>query len=250
MDILIIILYFLQPSGEVYTDQEKQIVIEQMYRVCEYWQKQCMLETHTQVIDYDIFNEPLQLITTAQHTEDIIVYAVDNSKNRKLFFNDYTGYAQDYYRFVVVQNTHYAETTIAHELGHVLYGLPDWYQQQACSIPDIMCALPLSHQAYNQGRRGCYTQAFLGSPCDSIYLPMIYRIDNEQIKTYVSQHMYFNPFDKEFTGAVTGVISLVIQATQQFMCIAKLSIDEKVYRVEKGKIDCEGENISSNKTGS
>lgn len=59
--------------------------------------------------------------------------------------------------------------TIAHELGHVVYGLPHQYQDAG----DIMGLAPIV--AYQQRFLGCSTLAQLGAPCRQVWLPLIVR---------------------------------------------------------------------------
>lgn len=57
------------------------------------------------------------------------------------------------------------QAAMTHELGHVLYQLPDWYTTDpSCSRGiDIMCN---SSAGYINGIVGCRSMAWLGYPCD------------------------------------------------------------------------------------
>jgi hypothetical protein len=57
--------------------------------------------------------------------------------------------------------------TIAHELGHVAYGLPHQYQDGG----DIMGMTPTA--AYQARTIGCASLAQLGRPCAAVWLPLI-----------------------------------------------------------------------------
>lgn len=57
--------------------------------------------------------------------------------------------------------------TMAHELGHVVYGLPHQYQ----ASNDVMGLDPLT--AYQRRSIGCASLAELGRPCARIYLPLV-----------------------------------------------------------------------------
>ena len=59
--------------------------------------------------------------------------------------------------------------TIAHELGHVVYGLPHQYQEAT----DIMGLDPIV--AYQHHWIGCASLAELGAPCQSVWLPVVMR---------------------------------------------------------------------------
>lgn len=62
--------------------------------------------------------------------------------------------------------------TIAHEVGHVVYTLPDLYRDDpACAQGlDLMCN---ADAAYIQSWLGCRSLARIGGACRPIYLPLI-----------------------------------------------------------------------------
>lgn len=100
------------------------------------------------------------------------IYIVANAHSGKMLYG-HAGYAAPNYRavFVVSDSVTGLAPAIAHELGHVLYGLPDLYNiPGACRAPDIMCypAAP-----YRAGIVGCLSLAYLGNACERTYLPQV-----------------------------------------------------------------------------
>ncbi len=81
------------------------------------------------------------------------------------------GTASHQFMFAVTTSASpWPDATIAHEFGHLYFGLPDWYLDGECNQTDIMC----NHvQAYLNGVIGCKSLAYLGSPCMSVSLPLI-----------------------------------------------------------------------------
>lgn len=112
-----------------------------------------------------------ELFTPNNEIVEVYIIANDN----ELLLQSYDGLAApNYNALVVLYNGYYPlEVTITHELGHVLYNLPDW--RVDCGI-DIMC--PSVLQAYNQHMIGCLSLSALGEPCEKIYLPAIASLKN------------------------------------------------------------------------
>lgn len=107
---------------------------------------------------------------------DVYVMIVDNSQSRVVFAEGAAGFADAGYGFAAAVFYGYPgqdalAATIAHELGHVLYGLPD--RPGACA-DDVMCS-PAPTAAYHARFVGCGSLAALGVPCRRIYLPMLVR---------------------------------------------------------------------------
>lgn len=97
------------------------------------------------------------------------VYIIAN--RNELLLQEYAGVAMPAYNAlaVVEHSVRGLDAALTHELGHVLYGLPDWTPQQ-CSI-DIMCYS--AKEAYEQNRVGCLSLAHLGKPCQKIFIPAV-----------------------------------------------------------------------------
>jgi hypothetical protein len=170
---LIVHLLFIQPTGEVYTQQEQAETIQAVHDSAAFWGYAVdIVDTQLITTNVDVYNEPITMWSTLSVAEqnEVYVYAVDHSSSGALLFG-YGGYAQDYYRLLVIVNGNAQDARIAHELGHVLYGLPDWYKIPGkCNAPDIMCD---AEYAYRKNIKGCNTLAFLGTPCYTISLPLI-----------------------------------------------------------------------------
>ncbi len=61
--------------------------------------------------------------------------------------------------------------TIAHEWGHLGYGLPDLYNDGPCAL-DVMCE---PREAYTRGVVGCVTLEALDLPCRKVFVPLAQR---------------------------------------------------------------------------
>jgi hypothetical protein len=170
---LLIYLIFVQPKGEEYTTQEQAYSIEQVHKAVGFWGYTATIETAFITTEQDVYTLPIDSwgILPAVEGTAITIYVVDNSQSRSLYFGSYGGYAQDYYRLATGLSSTFLAATLAHELGHVLYGLPDWYRDPTlCYATDIMCD---GVAAFNAGVIGCRTLDFIGRPCKKIYLPRI-----------------------------------------------------------------------------
>lgn len=171
---LIVYLIFVQPSGEYYTPEEKTAITHTVYRATAFWGYDNILIYENMIYpDQDVYSLPLSewAVLPQSQPNTITIYVVDNSESRRYFFTGYLGYAQDYYRFAAVLSSSWLAATLAHELGHVLYGLPDWYLSE-CEGIDIMCD---AIAAWQIGFIGCKSLAYIGKPCQKYYLPMTFQ---------------------------------------------------------------------------
>jgi len=108
----------------------------------------------------------------------ITIVVIDNRNSGKLLFAHRGGWAQPWNALAVVllhpvvgQNA--LPAMIAHELGHVLFDLPDLYPiPGACAHTDIMC---YQVAAYNMPAIGCTSLATLGYPCQRVNMPLAMR---------------------------------------------------------------------------
>lgn len=102
-------------------------------------------------------------------SEILEIYIVANQHSRRLLYGQYEGYAAPNYRAVIAVSDSISglAPTLAHELGHTLYGLPDWGQ---CRSADIMC---YPSQPFAGRTIGCLSLAYLGNPCHRSYLPQV-----------------------------------------------------------------------------
>lgn len=104
----------------------------------------------------------------------LTIVIVANARRRLVFANRFAGWALPTPRVVgaVAASVSGLPATLAHELGHALYGLPDRYRTPgACYHPDIMCQ-PAA--AYRARVVGCASLASLGAPCTRVALPRIH----------------------------------------------------------------------------
>jgi hypothetical protein len=103
--------------------------------------------------------------------EDALTIAVvANYQGRGLFAGKYAGFAVASPPIVgaVALSSHGLAPTLAHELGHALYGLPD--DPGGCVGADVMCA-PAG--PYRVGLVGCASLGLLGRPCWRVGLPFV-----------------------------------------------------------------------------
>ena len=170
---LIIHLLFIQPSGEEFTQQEQQETVQAIHDATQFWgYNSVIVDTQFYTVTDDVYYQPLNTYYTLSTVpqNEITIFVIDNTVHKETLFG-YGGYAQNYYRLIAVLNDRALDARIAHELGHIIYELPDWYTIPGkCTAPDIMCD---GEAAYKQGIKGCNTLAFIGHPCYMVYLPLI-----------------------------------------------------------------------------
>ena len=170
---LCIHLLFVQPTGETYTPQEQAETVQSIKDAAAFWGYNAIItDTQFLTVTEDVYYQPLNMwsVLPAEQSKDIYIFVVDNTNHKETLFG-YGGYAQNYYRLLVVLNDRAEDARIAHELGHILYDLPDWYRRPGkCNAPDIMCD---AEAAYKQNIKGCNTLDFIGAPCYRIYLPLV-----------------------------------------------------------------------------
>lgn len=185
---IILWLIFVQPKGEAYTPQEQAITITHVREAAAFWGYEADIHTSFLSTDKAVFQEPIdQWTILPTGNAGITIFVVDTSSSTQLFFDSYGGYAQRYYQIVTAVRNNNLGATVAHELGHVIYGLPDWYLQQGkCTAIDIMCD---AVTAYNRKIKGCLTLDFLGTPCYTLHVPLIIGVQmNGNIVTDASRH--------------------------------------------------------------
>jgi len=96
------------------------------------------------------------------------IYMVANPRGQRLLHGRYLGMAADgYHAMFAVGGTPYTAAIVAHELGHVLFGLDDL----PLTTPDLMGN---AIGAYRAGGIGCQSRAALGQPCTPrVWLPVV-----------------------------------------------------------------------------
>ncbi len=172
-------IVYVQPAGESLTADEQQQALGAVRAAAEWWHDLSPIPTafSTGVTSTLVLTatDPLAsfawLKARATVSERITVYVIDNSNSRRLLFGDSAGEAQDYYGVVAVvlyglPGPEGLAATVAHELGHVAYGLDDLSPLTL----DIM-----GDAAGSYARRfvGCESLAALGRPCVRVWLPGI-----------------------------------------------------------------------------
>jgi hypothetical protein len=96
---------------------------------------------------------------------------VNNLTTHRRMYEEHEGLAMyDSSAAWVVMSRSNQQATIAHELGHVLFDLPDSYLDDlACVQVDIMCDPSV---AYYNNNLGCRSREVLGHPCFRVYMPV------------------------------------------------------------------------------
>lgn len=104
--------------------------------------------------------------------EVLEIYIIANGPDDVLFY-DYDAVSAPAYNAAIAleYGWHPLEITLTHELGHVLYDIPDWYHSGIYCPIDIMC-LSLA-DAYYSKFIGCISLEYLGRPCRKTYLPAL-----------------------------------------------------------------------------
>lgn len=172
------------PADEVLEGVEQSAIIAQAQDALTFWQDHSpitttlMLASDMTILDLAPSINPYAdtgYYRPFEHwgQSDIYVMVVENSASRAIFAEGAAGFADPGYGFAAAVAHGYPGedalgATLAHELGHVLYGLPDrgW-----CS-DDLMCS-PSPVAAYRAGWLGCRTLETLGAPCARVWVPLI-----------------------------------------------------------------------------
>lgn len=174
-------IVFVQQPGEIFTIEEQQQVVASVKGAIVFWSDLSPLTTTLAIASTELFTTTFAIYDNPQwfdaifdRPHDITIVVVDNSSNGKpLPAGNFAG-ANTHYDVIVVTtraNNLPGEQAalLAHELGHVLYDLPDLYTH-GCSGVDIMCNPITAYGAYTIG---CVSLEYLGYPCQRIYLPAI-----------------------------------------------------------------------------
>ncbi len=132
-----------------------------------------IIDTTTIHVD-NPFSNAVWLTNTSVFEGGVLdIYIIAN--RNELLFSQYAGVAVHNYNSVLIVEKSLTgfEPTLAHELGHILYNLPDWYTSPGKCSMDIMCYAPRA--AYSADRLGCRTLEYLGGKCHYVYLPSVIR---------------------------------------------------------------------------
>lgn len=163
---------FVVPPGEQLTNAEQAEAIAAVAGGVAFWHADLPIKS-TSVITIAA-DTSLEWSRPYLHdaSADLTLFIIDNSTNGKLLPNGAVGQAQDYYGAIwVVLHGFPGEgglaATIAHELGHVVYGLDDLPP----GLTDIMSMPPTV--AYHAGFIGCTSLAAIEAPCHYSYMPLV-----------------------------------------------------------------------------
>lgn len=166
----------VEPVGEQQTAAEATHSAASVVGAISFWQTLAPTPTQLTVTDtrmITVTGDPLasldwSLPYLTDASPDVTIFIIDTSTNHGRLLGFAAGEAQAYYGAVWAVLDGYPgpdglAATLAHELGHVLYGLPDAPGQ------DIM-GYPVA--AYHARFIGCTSLAALGAPCRAFYLPV------------------------------------------------------------------------------
>lgn len=164
-------IILVEPSGEEFTSEEQAYAIQSVDDAFKFWKLPYRIkEVKFLIPDTDptqnVLYEWCNCSFTQETETELTIFIVDT---RRPFFGYAAGYAQDYLGIIVVGMSAPLAPNIAHEMCHVYYHLPDLYLTGNCSL-DIMCS-PV--EAYQRGFIGCISLAYMGSPCNYVYLPEV-----------------------------------------------------------------------------
>lgn len=176
-------IVFVQPAGETFTIEEQAGVRATVETALGWWTTLSPITTTltisaTEAITVeDAVNDPPWWITRYFEPSPLVTIAIlDNSESGDVLWGGGYAGANTHYDVVLITSTttdlpNATAALLAHELGHVLYDLPDLYTG-GCQHTDIMCN-PIT--AYNERIIGCESRTTMGLPCHHRYLATIYR---------------------------------------------------------------------------
>lgn len=166
---------FVEPAGESFNHPHATAAQSAIESAMAFWQGHAQLViVSTSIISLtgDTFGDLTWSLPMLAPNGPVTIFVLDNTLSNARLPGGDVGDAQDYWGAIwVCQFGDVLPAVLAHELGHVLFGLPDWYRvPDACAHPDIMC----DHvAAFQRGFIGCQSLAFIGTSCHAAYLPRI-----------------------------------------------------------------------------
>lgn len=178
-------LVFVQPQGETFTPEEQALATQQVRDGIAFWMDRAPLSTQVRVrssqlltTDADVFRtvEWSQPFWNTSATAGITLFVIDNSESSDAFWDTLPAFCYPQYSVAMILLSQRVQDavaiSVAHELGHLLYNLPDLYYDGPCTGIDIMCEPVM---AYRMRFIGCTSLATMGSPCQRVVLPMLTR---------------------------------------------------------------------------
>jgi hypothetical protein len=176
-------IVFVQPAGETFTAEEQTRAGETVEAALGWWAALSPITTTLAIsaaeaitVEEEINDPPWWITRYFEPSPYVTIAILDNSESgAPLWGGGYAG-ANTAYDVVLITSTttdlpNATAALLAHELGHVLYDLPDLYTG-GCQHTDIMCN-PVT--AFNERIIGCESRAVIGAPCRHRYLAVIYR---------------------------------------------------------------------------
>jgi hypothetical protein len=168
-------IIFVQPEGEQFTNEERVTAARAIADAALFWSAYAdfeILSAQSITVTGDVYHDLVwSNAYLSEGNTGMTVFVIDNS-NSRLSMDGAAGAAQDYYGAVYVllygyPGEHALAATLAHEMGHVQWGLPDlpWGRDDIMSIPPTM--------AYSHGFIGCGSLEQLGAPCRRLWLPLV-----------------------------------------------------------------------------
>lgn len=166
-------IVFVEPVGEAYSPVRATQAQTAITSAAAFWSGYAALSvTSTSILTTtgDTFGDLTWSLPMLAPNGPVTIFILDNNVSNARLPGGDVGDAQDYYGAIwVCQFGDVLPAVLAHELGHVLFGLPDWYRApELCAHPDIMC----DHvAAFQRGFIGCASLAFIGTPCHEVFIP-------------------------------------------------------------------------------
>lgn len=176
-------IVFVQPVGETFTIEEQAQARTAVEAALSWWEELSPISTTLTIstteaitVEKAVNDPPFWILDYFEPSPYITIAVLDNSESGdELWGGGYAG-ANTAYDVVLITSTatdlpNATAALLAHEMGHVLYDLPDLYTG-GCQHTDIMCN-PIT--AFNERVIGCESRVAMGVPCQYRYLASIYR---------------------------------------------------------------------------
>lgn len=149
------LVVMFEAGGQQVTEVSRAYAVDDVQEAVNWWHDLSPIPLHLTVA---------QTVPTTTFTSDIIPLYITSG------LESYT----DRRSIWIGDNGPFRSAVVAHELGHVLFGLPDWYLQSgACEFIDVMCE-PVS--AYYSRIIGCRSRnVIVPGSCTvrGTYLPIV-----------------------------------------------------------------------------
>jgi hypothetical protein len=164
---------FVEPEGETFTADEQAAALASVEHAIRYWETLSPITTSLELAEPMLITSTGSMIGSLEWSRpywaspaDVTLFVIDSPWR---LIGDVLGQSQTPCGiiWVIRGEGQWFESTIAHELGHVLYHLPHEYDAGA----DIMGINPL--MAYVEPTIGCASLERLNHPCRSLFFPLV-----------------------------------------------------------------------------